>query len=95
MAFPRGDFNAVSDHNSRSCWTRRQYGEIECPLHVNGGWLTDNTNTNTQKFLTLSSTENEICSNLHCMGGIIETQESLLVLLSLEGTILVLLVTAS
>ncbi|CAK9112719.1 Nuclear distribution protein nudF 2 (Lissencephaly-1 homolog 2) (LIS-1 2) [Durusdinium trenchii] len=75
LAFPRGDFNAVSDHNSRSCWTRRQYGEIECPLHVNGGWLTDNTNTNTQKFLTLSSTENEICSNLHCMGGIIETQE--------------------
>ena len=75
LAFARGDFNAVPDPNNRQCWTRPQYGEIKCPLHPNGGWVTPRTDTTSQKFLELWQTENEICSNLHCMGGIIETQE--------------------
>lgn len=75
LAFPRGNFNAVIDPNNRMCWQRPSYDQIQCPLHPNGGWLTTPTDTINQKFLSLSDTENAICSNLHCMGAIIETQE--------------------
>lgn len=75
LAFPRGNFNAVIDPNNRMCWQRPSYDQIQCPLHPNGGWLTTPTDTINQKFLSLSDTENAICSNLHCMGAIIETQD--------------------
>ena len=75
LAFPRGNFNAVIDPNNRMCWQRPSYDQIQCPLHPNGGWLTTPTDTINQKFLSLSDAENAICSNLHCMGAIIETQD--------------------
>ncbi|CAJ1441375.1 unnamed protein product [Effrenium voratum] len=76
IAFPQGSFNAVTDANNRVCWQRQQYGRLACPQIPNSGWgsLAPGQDTNTRKYLPLTASENDICSSLHCMGAIFETQ---------------------
>ena len=76
LSFLRGDFNAVPDPNNRACWTRAEYGQLSCPQQANGGWGNQGPAEDTQsnKYLSLTATENEACSSLHCMGAILETQ---------------------